>query len=197
EYDTADQGNPLKRTVLFVTFWYKFFDQDDNRKKFTSMQLLEATASFKYESLAESTRIGYITGFCNYRKELRTFNIKRIKGGRVFECRKNLHKLSVNDIWRILKKVNAEIALSMYNELNDQEQKYLYHLGNYANALALLGKIEEAVSIYKSTPADLLMPQSTITWKEACMGDIEFFITNNLHKTEFQNILSIMRKNGW
>lgn len=38
EYDTADMGNPLKRTILFITFWYKFFDEDDNRKKYSAIQ---------------------------------------------------------------------------------------------------------------------------------------------------------------
>lgn len=197
EYDTADQGNPLKRTILFITFWYRLFDENDNRKKYTPIQLLEAGASLKYETLAESKRVGYISGFCNYRKDLRTFNLHRIKGGRVFECRKNLHKLSVPDIWKILEKGYAEIVVSMYNELNEQEQKFLFNLGNYANALVMQGKLEEAASIYMSVPSERLMPQSNTTWKDACIGDIEFFITKDINKTEFEQVRSIMMNNGW
>lgn len=196
EYDTAGQGNPLRRTVLFVTFWYKFFDEA-NRKKYTSKQLLEAAASLKYETLAESSRVGYISGFCNYRHDLRTFNIHRIKGGRVFDCSKNLHKLSVDDIWKILEKGYADIVVSMYNELNEKEQKSLFHRGNYANALVMQGKLEEAVSIYLSAPADRLMPQSNTTWKDACLGDFDFFITKDINKTEFEQVRSIMMNNGW
>jgi len=197
EYDTAGQGNPLRRTVLFVTFWYKFFDEDGNRKKYTPTQLLEAAASLKYETLAESTRVGYISGFCNYRRELRTFNTHRIKGGRVFDCSKNLHKLSVADIWKILEKGYADIVVSMYNELNEQEQKSLFYRGNYANALVMQGKLEDAVSIYLSTPADRLMPQSATTWKDACLGDFDFFISKDINKAEFEQVRSIMMNNGW
>lgn len=197
EYDTAGQGNPLRRTILFVTFWYRLFDDDDNRKKYSAIQLLEAAASLKYETLAESKRVGYISGFCNYRQDLRTFNLHRIKGGRVFECRKNLHKLSVPDIWKILEKGYADIVVSMYNELNEQEQKYLFHLGNYANALVMQGKLEEAASIYMSVPSDMWMPQSATTWKDACLGDFDFFISKDINKAEFEKVRSIMMNNGW
>lgn len=197
EYDTAGQGNPLKRTILFVTFWYRFFDEDDNRKKYTAIELLEAAASFKYETLAESNSVGYISGFCNYRQDLRTFNLHRIKGGRVFECRKNLHKLSVPDIWKILEKGYADIVVSMYDELNEKEQKFLFHLGNYANALVMQGKLKEAESIYMSVPSDMLMPQSTTTWKDTCLGDFDFFIKNDTSKAEFEQVKAIMINNGW
>ncbi|MBD5357716.1 MAG: HU family DNA-binding protein [Bacteroides sp.] len=197
EYDTAGQGNPIKRTILFITFWYRFFDENDNRKKYTTIQLLEAAASLKYETLAESERVGYFSGFCNYRQDLRTFNIHRIKGGRVFECRKNLHKLSVTDIWKILEKGYADLTVNMYNELNEKEQKYLFHLGNYANALVMQGKLEEATSVYMSVPSDVLMPQSTTTWKEACLNDFDFFITKGTNTAEFEQVRSIMMSNGW
>lgn len=197
EYDTADKGNPLKRTILFVTFWYRFFDENDNRTKYTPYQLLEAAASLKYETLAESTRVGYISGFCNYRQELRTFNIHRIKGGRVLECRKNLHKLSVADIWKILEKGYPEIAVSMYNELTEQEQHSMFHLGNYANALVMQGKHEDAVSVFMSIPSNRLMPQTTTTWSEACLGDFDFFIAKDIKRSEFEKIRSIMKNNGW
>ena len=197
EYDTANMGNPLRRTILFVTFWYNFFDENDNRKKYSVIQLLEAAASLKYQTLAESKRIGYISGFCNYRQDLRTFKIHRIKSGRIFDCHKNLHKITVNDIWKLLEKGYADIAISMYNELQEQEKNYLFYLGNYANALVMQGKHDDAVLIYRSISADTVMPQSYTTWKEVCTGDFDFFISKDIKKDEFEKIQITMKKFGW
>lgn len=192
EYDTASRGYPLTRTIIFVTFWYYFFDDSDNKKNFSVLQLLKVAALYKYQTLAEKTRIGYICGFCNYRKDLRTFNIDRIKGGRIFNCHKNLYKISVSDIWEMLEKGYADIAISMYNELQEYEKKSLFHLGNYANALVMHGKHDDAIMIYKSIPANVTMPHSAKTWKEACLGDFDFFISNNIHKDEFEKIRTTM-----
>lgn len=197
EYDTANKGNPLKRTILFVTFRYSFFDENDNRKKYSVIQLLEAAASLKYQTLAETKHVGHITGFCNYRQDLRTFNIHRIKSGRIFDCHKNLHKITVNDIWKLLEKGYADIAISMYNELQEQEKNYLFYLGNYANALVMQSKHIEAVLIYRSIPADTVMPQSSTTWKEVCTGDFDFFISKDIKKDEFEKIQITMKKFGW
>jgi len=197
EYDTASRGYPLTRTILFVTFWYNFFDDSDNKKNFSVLQLLKVAALYKYQTLAEKTRIGYICGFCNYRKDLRTFNIDRIKGGRIFNCHKNLYKISVSDIWEMLEKGYADIAISMYNELQEYEKKSLFHLGNYANALVMHGKHDDAIMIYKSIPANVTMPHSAKTWKEACLGDFDFFISNNIHKDEFEKIRTTMKNLGW
>lgn len=197
EYDTAGKGNIRRRTILFVTFWYQFFNEDDNPQKYTAKQLLEIAASLKYKTLAECSSIQYISGYCNYRQSLRTFNVRRIKGGKVFACRKNLHKISVSDIWEILSNGYAEIAIQMYNELCEHEQQYLFHLGNYAHILVMQGKIDLAVSIYNSVFADKQMPYSTMTWKEACLNDFAFFMANNIKKEEFKNVQSIMKNKGW
>lgn len=197
EYDTAGQGISLRRTVLYVTLWYNFLNDNDNREKYSVIELLKIAALFKYQTLAKSKQIGYISGFCNYRQDLRTFNINRIKGGCIFDCRKNLYKISSKDIWKILEKGYADMAINMYNEFNEQEQKELFHKGNYANALVMQGKLDEAMCIYKSVSPDTIMPQSTFSWKDACLDDFDFFISEDIKKNEFEKIKSKMREMGW
>lgn len=85
----------------------------------------------------------------------------------------------------------------MYNELQEREQKSLFYLGNYANALVMQGKHDDAVLIYRSISTDTVMPQSSTTWKEACMGDFDFFISNDIKKDEFEKIQVTMKKFGW
>ena len=100
-------------------------------------------------------------------------------------------------LFRSLEKGYADIAISMYNELQEQEKNYLFYLGNYANALVMQGKHIEAVLIYRSIPADTVMPQSSTTWKEVCTGDFDFFISKDIKKDEFEKIQITMKKFGW
>ena len=195
-YDTASKGNPLKRTVLYPTLWFQLFN-DENRKKYSYNELLEIASSFKYQALAKHQRITHFTGFCTYRNDIRTFNIHRIKGGKIFNCRKELHKISVNDIWGLLEACFPDMAIRMYEELSENDKKYLFHLGNYANALVMQGEHDEAIKIYESINPLSLMPQSENTWKEVCIGDFDFFISNGIKKDEFENIKQIMKEKGW
>ena len=47
----------------------------------------------------------------------------------------------------MLEKSYSDIAINMYNELHEYEQKSLFQLGNYANALVMQGKYDEAMYI--------------------------------------------------
>ena len=196
DYDTASQGSVLNRTILYPTLWYQLFD-DENRQKYSSKTLLEVGASYKYKTLADNPRVGYFTGFCTYRDDIRTFNIHRIKGGRIFNCRKNLHKITVANIWELLEAGYPDMAIRVYEELSDHDRKYLYHLGNYANALTMQGKIQQAADIYTSIDVDTIMPQSKTTWKEACLGDFDYFISKEIKKEEFEAIQALLKEKGW
>lgn len=195
-YDTASQGNSLRRTVLFLTLWYRFFN-DEDRREYSNKILLGAGALLKYKTLAEKSRIGHFTGLCTYRNEIRTFNVHRIKGGRIYNCRKNLYKITVADIWELLTAGYPDMVIRMYDELSEHDKQNLFYLGNYANALVMQGKLEEASDIYTSIDTNTLMPQSNTTWKEACLGDFEFFKSKDVKKEEFEKIKLMMKETGW
>ena len=198
EYDTANLGNPRKRVVLYPTFWYNLFDENDNRKKFSIETLLTVAAQFRYETLAEQgNRISYFSGYCTLRSDLRTFNAHRIKSGRILNCRKSLYNLAVNDIWKMLNANHANMAIAMYEQLPDIEKKNLFHFGNYVSAIVMQGNVEEAKRLYLSIPKDSLMPMSKTTWSQACFGDFDHFIEEDNHSEEFKKIKSLMIESGW
>lgn len=197
-YSTASRGGSiLKRTILYPTFWYSKIFSDDHRKTIPANILLEVASSFKYRTLAEDQRISYFTGFCTSRNEIRTFNINRIIDGRIFNCRKDLYKISVSDIWNLLEEGFPDMVVRMYEKLSDKDKLNLFNLGNYANALVMQDNHDEAVKIYESVNPTSLMPKGNTTWKEACIGDFEFFISKGLKKEEFENIKQIMKEKGW
>lgn len=192
KYNTAGGGNPITRIVLFITFWYNYFKDSELREKLKPEELLSVGAQWKYKTLATKPILGYITGFCNYRKEIRTFNIERIVCGRVFAFRKNLYKIEQSDIRNMLQYGYYEIAINMYNELNKGEQKNLWNLVSYADILVMQGKYDEAHLIYKSIPAKTIMPNDTTTWEDTYAADFNYFISNNIKREEFEKIKSII-----
>ena len=142
-------------------------------------------------------KVSYFTGYCTYRKDIRTFNTHRIKGGRIFNCHKNIHEITVNDIWNVLTKGYADMVIRMYHSLAKHEQLKLYHLGNLANALVMQGKIDEAMKIYLSIPKEQRMRGSNDTWYEVCINDIKSFMTEEKHKENFEKILTKLQNHGW
>lgn len=196
-YDTAGQGHPVTRTLLYLTPWYELYNDSDNRKKYSVDTLLEAGNGLKFSTLTTMKRIDYFTAFCVYRHDIRTFNTQRIKGGKIFDCHKNPHEVTVNDVWKVLESGHADMVERMYHALSKYHQSNLFHLGNYANALVMQGRQEEALSIYLSVPKERQMTNSTISWQEACAGDINSFIEEGKHKEEFEIVWSELRKHGW
>lgn len=195
-YDTNDQGHPILRTVLYITPWYELYN-DDNRKNYSAETLLDYANSIKFETLETMDKVSYFTGYCTYRKDIRTFNTHRIKGGRIFNCHKNIHEIKVNDIWNVLTKGYADMVIRMYHSLAKHEQLNLYHLGNLANALVMQGKIDEAMKIYLSIPKEQRMIESNDTWYEVCINDIKSFMTEEKHKENFKKILTRLQNHGW
>lgn len=195
-YDTNDQGNPILRTVLYITPWYELYNED-NRKNHSAEILLDYANSIKFATLETMDKVSYFTGYCTYRKDIRTFNTHRIKGGRIFNCHKNIHEITVNDIWNVLTKGYADMVIRMYHSLAKHEQLKLYHLGNLANALVMQGKIDEAMKIYLSIPKEQRMRGSNDTWYEVCINDIKSFMTEEKHKENFEKILTKLQNHGW
>lgn len=198
EYDTADSGVSRKRKILFLTFWYDLFNLDEYKRKYSDMQLLEITAGWKYNTLAKCHSIGYIVGFCMYRKSLRTFYIPRIKGGRIFNCVKNLYKIKDVDLWNVLDNQTPKpsIAINMYAEL-DEDERNCGCLGNYAHALVIDDRFDEALEEYLKIEPDSIVPYSDITWKMACNTDFDEFISKNIKKDNFQIIRKMLKDQGW
>lgn len=196
-YDTAGQGHPVTRTLLYLTPWYELYNNQENRKNHSTLTLLEVGNSLKFSTLATMNRIGYFTAFCTYRQDIRTFSAQRIKSGKIFNCHKNPHEITVNDVWKVLESGHAEMVERMYHSLSKYQQSNLYHLGNYANALAMQGKVKEALDIYLSVPKERQMTNSAISWHEACAGDIKSFMAEGKHEECFWEIWKELQKRGW
>lgn len=197
EYKKRGALETTRRKVLYPTLWFNFFDEGNNREKYTIEQLLTQGAKDKYLALADNPKVGYFTGYCLNRKDIRTFYVKRIERGKIFNFRKNLYHLNVPDIWNVLQLGAYNVATIMYDSLNELEKNDLFHLGNYANALVLKGDIQEAIEIYLSINRDTMMPHHNITWKESCIGDMEHFIEKEISKENFEKVREILKERGW
>lgn len=201
-YDTASRGIEQRRKVLFVTFWYDLFKSEEMTRKYSSLQLLEITSGWKYKTLATFPYVGYMCGYCMNRKTLRTFSIHRIRGGRIFNVVKNLHKIEDNDIWEILsgEKPNSRIAMSMFAEIEEPRKNSWSFIGNYAHALVIDDRLDEALIYYlKIKPETKLYDNGdkNYTWKDVCNADFKEFTTKGIKVNNFKRIQERLKEKGW
>ncbi len=196
-YNTNEHEYPILRTEIYLTPWYYNWYTEENRKKFPIEELLKAANLHKFEDLVKINKISHFTAYCTYRRDIRTFNITRIKSGRIFNCHKNPYKIKINDIWNVLEKGYADMAVRMYYSLPKHEQLDLYNLCNLANASIMQDKIEDALKIYMSIPKEQKMMHSERSWHETCIEDIKYFISKDIYKDKFNKILLELEKRGW
>jgi hypothetical protein len=197
KYDTGGRGDVRERTVLYLTLWYEFLNDADNRSKYSILELLTEANRLKYLSLAKDGGHGFVSGYCTLRHDIRTFACdSRMESISVLNCRKNPCEIEVSDIWNVLENGYAYMAIHMYNELSSCQKQDLYHLGNYANALVMQNRIGEAIDVYSSVDPCRHM-RNGVLWKNVCFEDIDYFISKEMYKENFEKVRLLLKNLGW
>jgi uncharacterized Fe-S cluster protein YjdI len=88
------------------------------------------------------------------------------------------------------------MAIHMYNELSSCQKQDLYHLGNYANALVMQNRIGEAIDVYSSVDPCRHM-RNGVLWKNVCFEDIDYFISKEMYKENFEKVRLLLKNLGW
>lgn len=162
------------------------------------MELLSIYSNYIYLDSTAKTQYHYFSGYCCYRQELRTFNVSRINNGIVYNCYKPKCVYENGHIWMQLdEKGDGVLAEKIYCNLSVACQKRLVEKGNLANALIMQGKLKEAMKICLSVKKDTFVPETRKTWVDMIIEDINYFISKDNHKDEFEKMRLLLIKKGW
>lgn len=196
---TNNEGQEAERDVSFLTPWYDVAYKDpENRKKYTDLELLSIYSNFIYLDSANRNQFGFFSGYCSYRKELRTFNVSRINYGIVYTCYKPKCEYGNYHIWRQLdEKKDGVLAEILYYHLSTAYKNRLLEKGNLLNALIMQDKLKEAVKLCLSIKENTFVPEAGKTWEEMVIEDINYFISKDNHKEEFEKMRLLLREKGW
>ena len=196
---TNSEEQRAERDVFFLTPWYNVaYNDQENREKYTDLELLSIYSNYIYLDSTAKTQYYYFSGYCCYRQELRTFNVSRINNGIVYNCYKPKCIYENGHIWMQLdEKGDGVLAEKIYCNLSVACQKRLVEKGNLANALIMQGKLKEAMKICLSVKKDTFVPETRKTWVDMIIEDINYFISKDNHKDEFEKMKLLLIKKGW
>ena len=181
-----NDGFESSRTLLYLTPWMQAYDNPENRKKFSDLDLISQCFPWIYENVIGYSSISYFSAFCLNRSELRTFKSVHIQGGSSFDCFKPKATFGINTMWELLTKGGAEYVEIIYENMPTVEKNSPFNIGNYCNALVCKGEINKAYKLVKRIPKDKVIPfASNKSWYELVTGDIDYFIENDIKKENF------------
>lgn len=190
-----NEGFESSRTLLYLTPWMQAYDDPENRKKFSDLDLISQCFPWIYENVIGYSSISYFSAFCLNRSELRTFKSFNIQGGSSFDCFKPKATFGTNLMWKLLTKGGAEYVEIIYENMPKSEKEQLINIGNYCNALVYKGEINKAYKLVTKHPKDTIVPLTgNKSWYELVTTDIGYFIENDLKKENFINFEKIIKR---
>ncbi len=196
---TNSEGKTAERDVFFLTPWYnEAYSNQENREKYTDIELLTVYSNYIYLDSVGFKQRRIFSGYCSYRQELRTFNVARINNGVFYNCYKPKCLFENWHIWMQLdERGDGILAEHIYHNLSSVCQKRLVEKGNFVNALIMQGKFKEAIRICLQIKKDTYVPETRKTWKEMVFEDIDYFISKDNHKEEFEIMKLLLKEKEW
>ena len=195
------QGEFSTRTVVYPNEWYAHLDEW--KAKYEVNVVLAIMARFNFRTLidyniVQDDQINYVSGWCQYREEIRTFRVDRMSNFKVFDCRKPNWNYS-NDMWECLERNRADLAIAIFDLLLLDENKSFNDILNYAHAQVMINDFDKAIDLYKSHPANERMwfDGAMVSWKKLCLGDITHFIEKDIYKESFEKVRAILEDEKW
>ena len=189
-----DESNKFRVIVSYPTYWYED-DFEKLKDEMTPKQLLGEALMWTLKNCETFDTTSYFSGY--YHKSIRTYKIDRMTDLRVYDCFKPASTYNINDVWAVLNKGYGLTAEIMMGNFPNVKKKTLLYLGNLCNAYVMLDKIDLAMQIYLSYDKDTYVPELLNSWRDACMGDIDHFISNDIHKNKFEIVKRMLQDNGW
>jgi nucleoid DNA-binding protein len=196
---TNSEGQTAERDVFFLTPWYNVAYKDpENREKYTDLELLSLYSNCIYLDSTAKNQFTYFSGYCSYRQELRTFNVSRINSGIVYNCYKPKCRYENGHMWMQLdEKGDGVLAEKIFHNLSAACKNRLVEKGNLVNALIMQGKMKDAMKICMSIKNDTYIPETRNTWAEMIEEDIDYFISKDNHKEEFEKMKQLLIEKGF
>ena len=186
KYSKTSEYGPTERTVLYLSpfIWLNHSNANEYREKHSASEWLKGVTSHMHKSLCNLYNLSQYTGYCTYRKDIRTFNSNRIIEGFAYNCYKPWAYYETQDVLEVLEKGDGRLAEIIYSHFTDEKKGEMCNIANNAHALVMQGKLEEALKLYRTYPKENAISDNE-TWGDAILVDINSYISKGIHKAEF------------
>lgn len=96
-----------------------------------------------------------------------------------------------SEMWKKILEKDYAGVIAIGDKALKVDPNYLWVLGNYAHALLLSGKYDDAMKIYKAHMGENLSDQ--LSWNNAIIGDFKEFQTKGIQSDSFDKVLTELK----
>lgn len=158
------------------------------------MEWLNSVVWGIYKDLCNINNMTQFTGYCAYRKDVRTFDSFKIMEGYAYDCYKPLTNYDTDDVLQVLEKGDGRLAEILYSHFTEAKKNKYFNIANNGHALVIQGKYDEALKYYFKYPEEMIISGDT-TWRQILWEDIENFSRNETYGSNFDHMKKIIYDN--
>ena len=179
KYSKTSEYGPTERTVLYLSpfIWLSHSSATEYREKNSITEWLNGVTWNMHKSLCNLCNLSQFTGYCTYRKDIRTFNSCKILEGFAYNCYKPWTCYDTSDVLEVLEKGDGKLAEIIYSHFTKDEKKDICNIANNGHALVMQGRIDESLEIYRTFSIDYAI-NDEVTWGTAILDDINTYNTS-------------------
>ena len=195
KYGRTSESGPTERTVFHLTPYVTYYPGTQKYlETHTRMEWLNSVVWGIYKDLCNINNMTQFTGYCAYRKDVRTFDSFKIMEGYAYDCYKPLTNYDTDDVLQVLEKGDGRLAEILYSHFTEAKKNKYFNIANNGHALVIQGKYDEALKYYFKYPEEMIISGDT-TWRQILWEDIENFSRNETYGSNFDHMKKIIYDN--
>lgn len=188
-------GVSTERTVIHLVPFVKYGTGPEKYlETHTVIEWLDDVPHGMYKRICNIKSLTKFTGYCCYRKDVRTFDPYNIVEGYAYNCYKPRVKYGTKDVLEVLEKGDGRLAEIIYSHFTEEEKNNYANIANNGHALVIQGKYVEALTFYSSIPKEKVI-YDNVTWHQALCEDIETFCRNETYGAKFDYVKKLLCDN--
>lgn len=188
-------GVPTERTVIHLVPFIRYGSGPEKYlETHTVIEWLDDVPHGMYKRICNIKSLTKFTGYCCYRKDVRTFDPYNIVEGYAYNCYKPRVKYGTKDVLEVLDKGDGRLAEIIYSHFTEEEKNNYANIANNGHALVIQGKYEEALTSYSRIPEEKVIFDN-VTWHQALCEDIETFCRNETYGAKFDYVKKLLCDN--
>ena len=179
---------PTERTVIHLVPFIRYGSGPEKYlETHTVIEWLDDVPHGMYKRICNIKSLTKFTGYCCYRKDVRTFDPYNIVEGYAYNCYKPRVKYGTKDVLEVLDKGDGRLAEIIYSHFTEEEKNNYVNIANNGHALVIQEKYDEALKYYFKFPEEMVISGST-TWRQGLLEDIEKFSMNETYGAKFDHV---------
>lgn len=188
-------GVSTERTVIHLVPFVKYGTGPEKYlETHTVIEWLDDVPHGMFKMICNLKSLTKFTGYCCYRKDVRTFDPFNIVKGYAYNCYKPRVKYGTKDVLEVLGKGDGRLAEIIYSHFTNEEKEDFVNIANNGHALVIQEKYVEALTFYSSIPKEKVIFDN-VTWHQALCEDIETFCRNETYGSKFDYVKKLLCDN--